>query len=307
MQPLPADGPVITLDDLLAAGYSIEQVKWQVSSGRWQRPFRGVYVTFSGPIPTPLYLEAAIRYAGSGSASSHTTAGAFYGFCRPTVLTHVTVPGSRQVAKQPGLVIHRSRTLDETVGSPPRTTPERTVCDLLGMTKSADRALALVADAVRSRRTTSSRLREAIAGTPNVRWRAVCLDVMPEVAGGAHSLLELKDSNIRRRHRLPRGKRQKRRDAGGVEYLDVVIEEYAMHVELDGRAGHDRAEEEWRDMRRDNRSEVLRLRHLRYGWADLVHRPCQVAIEQAVVLRQQGWRGRFSRCPDCPRDLPPEL
>jgi hypothetical protein len=117
----------------------------------------------------------------------------------------------------------------------------------------------------------------------------------------------LKDSSIRRRHGLPRGKRQKRRDADGVEYLDVMIEEYALHVELDGRAGHERVEEEWRDMRRDNRSEVLQLRHLRYGWSDVVHRPCEVAIEQAVILRQQGWRGRFKRCPDCPRDLPPEL
>jgi hypothetical protein len=42
-------------------------------------------------------------------------------------------------------------------------------------------------------------------------------------------------------------------------------------------------------MRRDNRSEVMRLRELRYGWADMVDKPCEVAIEQAVILRQQGW------------------
>lgn len=307
MQPVPRDEPVVTLDELFTAGWSMAQIKWQVSSGRWQRPYRGVYVTFSGPIPTPLLIEASVRYAGEGAGSSHATAGAFYGFCRPTPGVHVTVPDSRQVAKQPGLIVHRSRILTEMVGNPPRTTPERTVCDLLKAICSADQALALVTEAVRSRRTTSSRLREAIIEMPNVRWRSVCLDVMPEVAGGAHSLLELKDSTIRRRHGLPRGKRQKRRDADGVEYLDVMVEEYALHVELDGRAGHDRVEEEWRDMRRDNRSEVLQLRHLRYGWADVVHRPCEVAIEQAVILRQQGWRGRFKRCPDCPRVLPSGL
>jgi hypothetical protein len=40
-------------------------------------------------------------------------------------------------------------------------------------------------------------------------------------------------------------------------------------------------------MRRDNRSEV--------------------AIEQAVILRQQGWRGTFKRCRQCPSMLPPGL
>jgi hypothetical protein len=60
-------------------------------------------------------------------------------------------------------------------------------------------------------------------------------------------------------------------------------------------------------MRRDNRSEVQQLRHLRYGWADMVHRPCDVAIEQGIVLRQQGWQGAFKRCRNCPTQLPPEL
>jgi hypothetical protein len=34
-------------------------------------------------------------------------------------------------------------------------------------------------------------------------------------------------------------------------------------------------------MRRDNRSELDGLRHLRYGWADIVDSPCQVAAQQA--------------------------
>jgi hypothetical protein len=81
-----------------------------------------------------------------------------------------------------------------------------------------------------------------------------------------------------------------------------LVEEYRLHVELDGRLGHDRAAEVWRDYRRDNRSEVLRLRHLRYGWADMIDRECQVAAEQAEILRQQGWTGRFRPCPKCPSD-----
>jgi hypothetical protein len=100
------------------------------------------------------------------------------------------------------------------------------------------------------------------------------------------------------------GRRQAKRVAGGAEFLDVLIEEFGVHVELDGRLGHNRATEKWRDMRRDNRSELARLRHLRYGWGDVVDRPCDVAIKQAEVLRQQGWTGTFKRCAVCPRELP---
>jgi hypothetical protein len=90
-----------------------------------------------------------------------------------------------------------------------------------------------------------------------------------------------------------------RRLRDGTEYLDVVIDEWALHIELDGRLGHDRAREVWRDMRRDNASQVRGIAHLRYGWADIIDRPCAVAEEQARVLRQQGWPGRFVPCRAC--------
>ena len=38
-------------------------------------------------------------------------------------------------------------------------------------------------------------------------------------------------------------------------------------------------------MRRDNRSELAGLRHLRYGWADIVDHPCQVAVQQLPAMQ----------------------
>ena len=76
-------------------------------------------------------------------------------------------------------------------------------------------------------------------------------------------MLERHDAAIRRRHGLPVGRRQVRRPDNGVEHLDVVIEELGLHIELDGRLGHDRGREVWHDMRRDNSSELRGLRHLR--------------------------------------------
>jgi hypothetical protein len=42
------------------------------------------------------------------------------------------------------------------------------------------------------------------------------------------------------------------------------------------------------------------MRHLRYGWADIVDRPCEVAAQQALIFRQQGWTGALRPCSNCP-------
>jgi hypothetical protein len=255
--------------------------------------------------------DADLSYLGcdSGAVLSHETAGHAHGLCVAPSQIHVSVPYERDVAGQRGLVVHRSRTLvpANVVGSPPRTTIERTVLDLLRKQRSADAALGLVSDALRARRTTPARMRAALVNEPMTRWRQVLLDALPDLDRGAQSPLELRDAALRRRHGLPAGERQVRRSGEGTEYLDVVIAEFGLHVELDGRLGHDRARERWRDMRRDNRSELAGLRHLRYGWADMVDRPCAVAAQQAIILRRQGWTGEFKVCPRCPKPLAPEL
>jgi hypothetical protein len=286
------------------AGLSKERVSWLVETGRWQSPLPRTYITFSGPVPLETMQQAALRYAGAHAALSHLSAGALWRLCSVPSAIHLTIPYLRDVDDQPGLVLHRSRTLNASAIHasllPRRTTIERTVVDLLASKRNADAALGLVADAVRSRQTTPDRLRETIRSLPKTRWRKVVLEALPDLNAGAHSPLELRDAALRRRHGLPQGARQVRRLADGAEYLDVVIEEYALHIELDGRLGHDGARQQWRDMRRDNRSELAAMRHLRYGWADIVDRPCEVAAQQAEVLHQQGWPGELRRCGNCP-------
>ena len=301
----------VHIDECRAAGLTDDKVSWLVASGRWQSLFPRTYATFSGPVPLGTRLQAGLRYAGAAAAISHESAGFEHGLCPPSKLIHVTVPYDRDADDQPGLRVHRSRTVSErwidTASSRRRTCVERTVMDLLGSRRTAESALALVATAVRGRRTTAQRLRSCLDQHPCTEWRRVVCDALPDVHAGAHSVLELRDARLRRIHGLPSGVRQFRRLTDGAEYLDVLIVECAVHIELDGRLGHDTASEAWRDMRRDNRSERLGLRHLRYGWSDLLDRPCEVAVEQAIVLRQQGWAGRFHRCPRCRVTLPPGL
>jgi hypothetical protein len=301
----------VSLRECREADLSDAQTRWLVETGRWQSPYPRVYVTFSGPIPRVTLEYAALIYAGDGAVLSHDTAGYDSRLCRESTSIHITVPYPREVQSQPGLVIHRSRTLTDAdihpALSPRRTRVERTVLDLLADCRTTDAAIGLAADSVQRRATTVERLRAALIRHPKTRWRCVLLEVLPDIGAGAHSALEVRDAKMRRRHGLPAGTRQFERLSDGTEWLDILIEEYCLHIELDGRLGHIRARETWRDMRRDNRSEVLRLRHLRYGWTDMIDSPCEVAIQQAVILRQQGWRGDFKRCRSCPDQLPQGL
>jgi very-short-patch-repair endonuclease len=303
-----ATAGAVSLAMCRAAGLSEDRVKWLIESGRWQSPLPRVYVAFSGPLPPSTMQHAVLLYAGPGAALSHQSAGFLWRLCQAPTSIHVSVPYLRKADPQAGLAIHRSRTLSDAdvhpVFEPRRTHVERTVLNLLAGQPTADRALGLVADALRGRATTPDRLRGALLDHPVTRWRRVVLAALPDLRAGAQSALELHDARLRRRHGLPPGSRQARRTADGTEFLDVLIEQFRLHVELDGRLGHDRAREIWRDMKRDNRSEVNGLRHLRYGWADVVDRPCDVAIEQAVIMRQQGWTGGFRRCRRCPAPLP---
>jgi hypothetical protein len=262
-----ATAGAVHIDECRAAGVSDRRLYQLVQTGRWQSPFPRAYVVFSGPIPLLTMQYAALLYAGAGATLSHESAGARQRLCREPRVIHLTVPYDRQVDEQPGLVIHRSRTLaaDDVhpVFAPRRTRIERTVLDLLADKGTANAALGQVADSLRDRATTPDRLRAALELRPKARWRKVVLEALPDFRAGAQSPLELRDAKLRRRHGLPMGTRQARRLADGTEYLDVVIGEWRLHIELDGRLGHDRAREIWRDMKRDNRSELAHLRQLR--------------------------------------------
>jgi very-short-patch-repair endonuclease len=74
---------------------------------------------------------------------------------------------------------------------------------------------------------------------------------------------------------------------------------YGLCVELDGQESHP-ADRRWQDIRRDNAAAAEGLTTLRYSWADVTQRPCEVAAQLAAVLANGGWPGRACRCgPSC--------
>ena len=173
---------------------------------------------------------------------------------------------------------------------------------------SLDEALGWIFRACGSRKTTPDRLAAALALRDRMRWRTELGAALGLGAQGVHSLLEFRYVNrVERPHGLPAAARQYRvTRAGQRQYQDVTYQAYGVVVELDGRAAHP-VELRWRDIRRDNASAAEGQVTLRYGWADVTQRPCQVAAEVGAVLSGRGWDGWLRRCgPACllPRRAP---
>lgn len=250
-------------------------------------------------------LWAAVLYAGPGAMLSHRTAAELTGLAdSPRELVHVTVPADRRVSREPGIVIHlstRARDIVHPARLPPQTRIEETVLDLVDGARKIDDAVGWVTRGLGRRLTTQARLRDALGERPRLRWRRELTELLSPDAAGLLSVLERRyDRGVARPHGLPAGARQVRARRGDrTEYRDVLYEQYATCVELDGQLAHP-AEERWREIRRDNAVAADGGVTLRYGWLDLTVWSCQTAAEVDRVLRRRGFPGGRPCSPACP-------
>jgi very-short-patch-repair endonuclease len=287
-------------------GVDLRAFRSFLDTGRWRQLHWGVYATFTGDPCRDAWLWAAVLRAGPHAVLSHQSAAELDGLVvPPSTPIHVTVPVEHRTARIQGVRVHRSGRIAAArhpSRTPPRTRIEDTVLDLIQIAGSFDAALSTVCQACGSRLTTSERLRSSMSGRAKVRWRSELQDVLTDVSSGAHSYLEVRYvRDVERPHALPRALRQvslvrqKRRI-----YLDNLLQKYRICVELDGRVSHP-GTERWRDIHRDNASAADGVVTLRYSWADIIRRPCEVAAQIVAVLRQRGWTGRERACgPCCP-------
>ena len=179
---------------------------------------------------------------------------------------------------------------------------ERTVLDLIDLAPTLDEAFGWLASGCQRRRTTPDRLLAAMRSRPGLRWGRELVAALQDIATGSSTVLEWHYLRLSRRHGLPVPDRQVRQLHGqATRWLDCTYDPLPVRAELDGRLGHDQLLERWRDMRRDNAATVLGISVLRYGWADTVGRPCDVAAQTAAMLRRRGWtktpRACGLRCP----------
>ncbi len=178
---------------------------------------------------------------------------------------------------------------------------EDAVLRLASHAGTASGAIAILADACQSRRTTPARLASALEGHPTLRHRREFLAVLDDVANGAYSLLEHRYlTRVERPHGLPSSQRQARVSSGGTTtYRDAEYREERTVVELDGRLGHEKTLDHWDDLDRDIRSAVDGDLTLRVGWRH-VDDACRTAAAVGRVLNARGWKGTIRPCgPGC--------
>lgn len=298
---------------LLQLGLSDDQVSSALARARWTPSgLPGVYLTSLAAPGYSTRCWAALLYAGAGAVLSHATAAWWWDLRdEPPEDVHVTVPVSRRVRPQTGLVVHYALHLEATRHPtlvPPRTRLDDTVLDLADTPRSRPvDVIDLVLRACQRRLTTSERLAERLAARPKIRHRRLLTELLTEAADGVLSALERRyATGVERAHGLPRGRRNARDGSRGRRrYRDVRYDPYATVVELDGAAYHP-AELREADQQRDN--ELLAdegTRTLRYGWRAVTATPCDTAEQVLRVVVQGGWRGTPRRCgPTCTLQIP---
>jgi Transcriptional regulator, AbiEi antitoxin len=296
---------VLSAAQLVGAGLSREALSSLVRSGRWQRPYRGVYAAFSGELPRTAELWAAVLAAGPGAMLSYESAAEVAGLNeKPGRVIHLTVPAARRVTRIPGLRVHVSERAEDArhpARLPPQTTVEETVLDLAAAAVQPDDAVGWVTRALGRRLTTQAELRAALALRRRMRWRTELIWLLSPEAEGLHSVLEFRYTrDVECPHGLPAGSRQAEFRVGSRKaFRDRSYQRYLTVVELDGRATHT-IDKRWDDIRRDNATSAGGILTLRYGWLDVTQRPCRVAAEVALALSARGFQGARPCGPGCP-------
>jgi hypothetical protein len=283
---------VISRQQAQAAGMSTTRIDNKLRSMRWQQLQQGVYATFSGTPDRDAQLWAVVLRAGPRAALSFRTAAELHGLVSDhSPLVHVTVPSNQRTRPIRGATLHYSGSIDQArhpTQLPPRTRIDETVLDLTQASASLDEAVEWICRAVGRRLTGDDRLLAALAVRPRARWRKDLCLALGDVADGGRSVLELRYIAVERGHGLPSAHRQVPFEAGGRSgLLDNLYDDAGLVVELDGRAYHP-PEQRWADNRRDGLLATNGILTVRYSWADLIERPCEVAAEIAALLTVRG-------------------
>jgi very-short-patch-repair endonuclease len=293
-----AQAGVVSVEQVRNLGLPRASLRRWVRDGHWQRLTDGIY--HLGVEPTwDTRSWAGVLLGGPGARLGGEAAGHLWGLLDdPPKVIQVLVPQARQLAPRDCWTFTRERPgvrAARTWGEPPRTGVADTVVDLCA-DRDAEGVVDLVARSVQSHLVDAAQLLSCARSRGRLPHRATLLALLGEVGQGAESTLELCYlRDVERAHGLPRGLRQQRSRTGG-EVRDVLYQEYATVVELDGLAHLRRI---LRDMRRDNAALLDGLVSLRFGWTDVSERPCRVAWQVAALLVARGWSGLPTRCPRC--------
>lgn len=296
---------VVARRQLVELGWTVNDVRRALRRRDLNRLHPGVYVDHTGP---PSWLQRAwggvlaCEPAALAGASALRAAEGPGRRDADERLVEVAVGRDRHVVAPRGVVVRRVVDLDERAlwnTGPPRMRYEDAALDVaLAEPRQLD-AIAALARAVQSRRTTAGRMRASLDARTRAPRRAWVAAVLDDVAAGTHSVLEHGFlARVERPHSLPRARRQ-RADGSptGVVYRDTTYG--AFIVELDGRLDHDSAQGRDADLERDLDAAVAGQESIRLGWGQVFDRPCSTAAKVSRLLELRGWPAGRPCGPGC--------
>lgn len=300
---------VVARRQLLATGFRDHDIRRLVRRRELAVVHPGVYVDHTGPLTWQQRAWAAVLAAWPAALCHDSALRAADGpgrrDRRPDDPIHIAVDRNRHCVTPRDVVLHRLSGLTTKVQwnlGPPRVRVEEAVVDLAAEATDDYAAVAVVANAVQSRRTTAHRILPALQARSRVGRRMFLEAVLRDVAAGTCSVLEHAYlARVERPHGLPRARRQLAASSAGPIYRDVEYEPFALIVELDGRLFHDTATARDRDLDRDLDAAVDGRDTVRLGWGQVVGRPCATAPRIGKLLRARGWAGTPTTCPACER------
>lgn len=275
---------VVTRRQLREAGITGGVIDRRLAAGRLKPLFQGVYLV--GPLMPPGAREmAACLACGPTAVASHGTAAALWGMIErsPTQEIHVSVRKGNP--RRPGIVTHRSTTLQSnettTRKRVPITTPARTVLDLARSAHSRVLRHA-ISHAVASRLVTPemvSELASHVAGRPGG-------PLLREVLGEHGPLFTRSEAEVRfldliEQAGLPVPLVNHR--VAGYE-VDFHWPAAGLVVEVDGFAYHSSRRAFEQDRIRDGDLTGAGLRVIRVTWRQLADEPLAVAARLGACL-----------------------
>ncbi|MGE2836860.1 type IV toxin-antitoxin system AbiEi family antitoxin domain-containing protein [Mycobacterium sp. SMC-4] len=278
---------VIARRQVLVAGPSDHDIRRLLRRRQWARVHDGVYVDHTGPLTWRQRAWAAVLYAAPAALCLESA------LSEQGALIHVAVDRKRAMLTEPtGVRIHHLAHLDEralwNVG-PPRLRYEEAALDVACEAASEFEAIAVLANACQSRRTTAIRLLATLDARRRIPRRRRLRAVLVDIAEGSCSVLERAYlQRVERAHGLPRAVRQRRSaSSAGVSFRDA---EYGQRliVELDGRLFHDSATARNRDLQRDLDAAVDGRFTVRLSYQQVIDRPCQTANKIAQLMTRLG-------------------
>jgi hypothetical protein len=263
---------------------SEDQLRWKISSGRWQRPSRGVVIAQSGPPTERQLLRAVLLRAGPRSALAGLTAARLDGFKgfddkvpfadRPIYLL---VPyGYKRRTPPLGLnvVTHYSQRLADAdvhpMRQPRRTRIARSLIDAAAWMPTDRGSMAVLAAGVQQGLVRVADLRLMADRTETLRRRKAIIETLGDIAGGSQALSELDFIRlVVRPFGLPEPSRQSARwdRRGRRRWIDAAWDDCKIAVEIDGAQHTVDPLQRWDDMERDIGLMLNGYRTLRFpGW-----------------------------------------